>query len=272
MAPNGFVKTKVNTVYVTESYGVFKRLIGNRGVDKSRVNAIIASIKKVGYVQSPIIVNEKYEVIDGQGRLEALKTLGLPVCFIVVEGIGKEECIAMNINQRNWSIVDFINSHAETGNDSYILLQQLLKEYGKTMSLPTIINAVKGIYSPNNETIKNGDFTCLLSEYDTARKILDYEMRFRDVFGKIGGRCEYYYMALAFCYNHQDIDPDRLFEKVCLKQAELIPVSKVDQALGVLESMYNYHSRKTDKVYLQNDYYRTLDDRYGWYSKKWGGK
>lgn len=78
------INEKSNTVFRTKKYSQFKRLDSNRTVKTGRVNKIKQSIEKVGYVQSPIIVNEKMEVIDGQGRLEALKQLQIPVDYIVV--------------------------------------------------------------------------------------------------------------------------------------------------------------------------------------------
>lgn len=92
----------------TMDYSKFKKLKGNRNVDPVRVQRIIQSIKKVGYITSPLIVNEDLEVIDGQGRLEALRILGLPVEYIVHENIGIDECISMNINQINWVDRDYI--------------------------------------------------------------------------------------------------------------------------------------------------------------------
>ncbi|WP_299997811.1 ParB N-terminal domain-containing protein, partial [uncultured Clostridium sp.] len=70
---------KQKTIQNTKDYLIFKKLEGNRPVVNRRVNKIIASIQNVGYITSPLIVNEKMEVIDGQGRLEALEQLKMPV-------------------------------------------------------------------------------------------------------------------------------------------------------------------------------------------------
>ena len=103
-------------IYKTGELCKFKRLLGNRDITESRVSAIIDSIEKVGYQPVPILVNEKMEVIDGQGRLEACKRLGLPIYYIVKNGIGIDECMSMNIKMQNWTIYDFIKSRAEQGN------------------------------------------------------------------------------------------------------------------------------------------------------------
>lgn len=79
---------KINTVYLTTNYDQFRVLDGNRAVTATRVNKIKKSIQTVGYIPNPIIINENYEVIDGQGRLQACRELQEPIAFIKVPGIG----------------------------------------------------------------------------------------------------------------------------------------------------------------------------------------
>ena len=62
---------------------MFKTMDGNRLLKNDRVNKIVESINAVGYILSPILVNEKMEVIDGQGRLAALERLKMPVHYMV---------------------------------------------------------------------------------------------------------------------------------------------------------------------------------------------
>lgn len=93
---------EISKVCITDNYGMFKRLEGNRDIADSRCKKIIKSIQTNGYIHSPIIVNENMEVIDGQGRLKALETLGLPVEYIVFPGMSIKECIALNVYQTGW--------------------------------------------------------------------------------------------------------------------------------------------------------------------------
>ena len=260
---------KINEIYRTNDYGMFKRLEGNRAVSETRVNKIIKSIERVGYVQSPICVNEKNEVIDGQGRLEALKRLGLPVDYFRITGVSVEECIALNIYQANWSMKDYIDSYAETGNNSYIYLQQLMKAYDE-MTLRVIYNALTGKSESGSKTIKDGNFQCQCDDYNDAVKVLEYEKRLQPYLRRVRGSKEYYYISAAFCFYHSGIDNNRLIDKIGQMQAELIPVANIEQALGVIERIYNNRAR--EKVYLITDYKKTLEAKYPWYEKKHGGK
>lgn len=261
---------KSNIVYRTNKYSLFKRLEGNRKIPKSRINKIIASIQKVGYVQSPVVVNEKMEVVDGQGRIEALKELGLPVDYIIVKGIGIEECRAMNINQENWKLIDHIHSYAETGNESYIYLENLIKAYGR-LGITAINNAVTGLASTDGQKIKSERFVCTKEDYEKALKILDYEKRFIPIVKKMQGRADYIYIAIGFCYESKSVDNERLFEKLSEKYERFLPPANVEQALDEISKIYNERLR-AEKVYLSTDYKREMDRKYGWYDKRYGSR
>ena len=103
-------------IFTTTEYDLFKRLKGNRDVTNKRVAIIKESISSIGYVSNPVIVNENYEVIDGQGRVRALMELGLPVEYRIITGLGIDDCRAMNLKPTGWSINDFVKSYAEYGN------------------------------------------------------------------------------------------------------------------------------------------------------------
>ena len=249
----------------TRDYSRFKRLEGNRDVSEARIRKIVKSIERVGYVMSPICVNENNEVIDGQGRLEALKRLGLPVDYYVVKGIGIDECISLNIYQSNWTMIDYINSYAETGINSYIYLQQLIKQY-KGMSLKIICYAVSG-KSEVPKAIKNGTFHCTSTDYDSAIEMLNFEKKFSKCLSGLRGHNEFYYMGLGFCYGLDEVDNARLLTKMEQLKLELSPVSTMEQALGEIERVYNNRSR--NKVYLYTEYRKAMDRKYKWYKGKY---
>ena len=260
------MEKKVNAIYRTEDYGKFKRLDGNRKVPETRVRKIIDSIKSVGYVHSPILINDRYEVIDGQGRLEALKRLGLPVEYFIQEGIGIEECIALNIYQTNWSIEDYVDSYAETGNNSYIYFQQLMKAY-KEMNIRCLYNAVTGKAEVGHKDIKSGKLQCGRDEYEAAMKILDYEERFKECLSRVKGNKDYYYISLGFCYGLSDIDNERLAERMNTMRSTIIDINNMENALKEVERIYNYRGR--EKVYILTEYKKAMDRRYRWYRGKY---
>ena len=115
-------------VWVTNDYGLFKNLNGNRDIAFARVDKIAKSIKNIGYRPQPILVNGNMEIIDGQGRFQALKNMGLPILYIIDKNAGIKECISMNIYQEKWNVMDYVKSYAEQGNNDYILLYEMIKQ------------------------------------------------------------------------------------------------------------------------------------------------
>ena len=73
-------------IHSTTDYNQFKYIKGNREVVESHVKTLSDQIAKKDF-QIPIIVNEKMEVCEGQHRLEAYRLLGVPITYIVKEGL-----------------------------------------------------------------------------------------------------------------------------------------------------------------------------------------
>jgi hypothetical protein len=250
----------IGKIYQTTNYDSFKRLKGNRDVRNAK--KIVDSINKVGYVLSPILVNENMEVIDGQNRLDALRQLDLPVPYIMQEGIGRTECQALNINQSNWTTEQFINSYAECGEESYERLQFLVSTFKKKgfglegvvfMAVPGMIPRAGGATYAG---IKEGTFelsedryeltkTRLISAIDLGFAIFKekYEMNGRSFWG-----------AIAYAYEHQEVDIKQLAYKIIANPHEIISVSRVADQLRYFDDIYNKGKKPQARVFMSTDF------------------
>lgn len=123
---NYFVE-RPDVVHETESYELFRFLIGNREINAQMVKRLAMEIKEHGQLV-PLLVNEKFEAMDGQHRLMACKSIGIPVRFIVQAGMRMDDIISINTNSRKWTEIDYINRFAEEGNVKYIELRDWIKE------------------------------------------------------------------------------------------------------------------------------------------------
>lgn len=115
-------------VYRTFDYHIFKTLEDNRELNMYHVQRLIKSFEH-RHLICPIIVNEKYEVIDGQHRLEASKTTGLPVYYIMIDGYSIDEVQILNLNQKNWNKMDYLHLYCERGNRQYLKLKEFMDEH-----------------------------------------------------------------------------------------------------------------------------------------------
>ena len=73
-------------VKVTDEYNIFTFAEGNRAINPAQVKNLIKSIENIGLIPTPIVVNEKMQILDGQHRVEACRQLKMPVYYIVVPG------------------------------------------------------------------------------------------------------------------------------------------------------------------------------------------
>lgn len=255
-------KVAEHKIFVTDDYSQFRKLEGNRPIKDGRVNLIVESINKVGYILSPILVNENMEVIDGQGRLSALERLKLPVYYIMQKGIGVKECQQMNIHQSNWTQYDFICSWAIRGNDNYQRLQSLCDTYS-VLPVNVIIASAIGVGergSMHTKKLKEGKLTVSKGDFERSRWELDYAQKVQQVAKTVGGTKEPFYLAVIYAYRNLDSDGRNRMETVIRQHAYDFPaLTKVADYLKHFEGYYNEGLNKAKRIRLTMQF--ELDQR-----------
>lgn len=241
-------------IYKTNDYKKFVGLWGNRSVTDDRKNKIVQSIKEVGYIPVPIVVNEHYEVIDGQGRLAACEELGLPVYYQMIDGIGLDECVCMNTYSMQWSTMDYIKSYAQQGIKSYMRLLNLMSEY----KYSNVIFFYALGYSAKVQAVKSGTFKMSIEQEKYAREMLDYFESVKPFISKFRGRKNDIYIALSKLIINDLIDKERMAESL-EKNGEIEEkVFGAMDAVQKLERIYNYNRVK--KVYFTDKYRMILSE------------
>lgn len=107
----------------TTDYEKFKIKDSNRPIREGLVKRLMESISEIGYVESrPIIVNENYEILDGQHRFYACQRLELPICFDIINANGSSDKIVIHLNQNQdvWRVSEFIHFYAQKGVKCYV--------------------------------------------------------------------------------------------------------------------------------------------------------
>lgn len=255
-------------IHETTDYLMFKRLKGNRSIEKVRVRKIRESIEKVGYIPNPIIVNEKIEIIDGQARKQVCEELGLPILYIIVPGASALECIAMNISATNWNMGDYVKMYIEDGIDDYERLNALVENH--SVSLSVAVCAATGLMTTNNESVKDGTFSLDESQYAIVDQMLDYVDSFSELIKKHGvSNSAMLKMALCFIYQHPDIDNETMRSQFKKYGYKMISSDKSSEVFECLTEIYNTRKKK-GKVYIATKYYEYVDAKYPWYGNKWG--
>lgn len=249
-------------IFKTYEYSGFKKLAGNRSIKQERVSAIMDSIKKVGYQPVPILVNEKFEIIDGQGRHKACEIMSLPIYFEIKAGIGIEECIAMNIKMKNWDIYDFISSYASQGNRNY----QLLEKYCQEVPNLTSIEVAMCLSDANSKNIERplraGTFAIKVGEDNM--QCLKFMREAKHLLSELKGGSNYYFPVLLGLYKFNLIDEERMLNSLKANKTSMISAYNIEVAISELQKAYNF--RKRHNEYFRDKYLQIMEAkgaRYG---------
>lgn len=236
-------------IFSTTDYNKFKKLEGNRDVLDSRVANLICSIQERGWIRNPIVVNEKMEIIDGQGRAEALHQLEMPIEFVVAEGATIDDCIALNIRQKNWSLTDYINSFAVRHFPDYVILDEKVKEYHGVLQTEAIslMLGKNGGSKSQKDVIQNGRY--VIADIETVEDRLDFLLKAMDIIGSERGRSCLWAAALKFVYLTDKIQNDVFLDKLSKYRVKLGKALKEDDAIASLDTIYNYN-KKSGKIYF----------------------
>ena len=231
-------------VVSTFKYEMFQFIEGNRDIDHE--DRIEKSIRQSGLLIQPILVNQQMQIIEGQNRYQACRNLGLPIYYVVQDDIGLDEVKSLNSASKNWTTKNYIHSFAAGDKKiDYIYMEQLFKQFPWAtqriinFAVHDFVGGIKG------STIKSGDMKCDEVEYNRAVNVLEYAGQFRKWIDGIGGRKEFYLIAVMFCYLCEEIDNDYLLKKFEKYHKSLSPISDIKSAVQQVEAkIYNYQMRQ----------------------------
>lgn len=171
--------------YITMEYDKFKFIKSNRALNRNNVENLKDSML-VEALPVAIIVNENFEIIDGQHTFTARKELGLPIIYRVIEGIGEKQMITLNVNKANWKPQDYLNYFCSNEYGNYIEFKNIKNKYHITISdLLTIFdslsdnvigeNARGRLFKEGNLDISNKDDVInFLEDLQSFNKFSDY--------------------------------------------------------------------------------------------------
>lgn len=237
------MKTKIQT---TSDYDKFNFRKTNRPVSRAYVSDLVKSISKNNLTANfPVLVNERFEIIDGQHRFMACVDLGLPIHYTVVETSGNritdEIMVDINTHQRTWRLDEFVNMYAQRGIQSYIDVKNCMDEYkvGASNAFAIVSNGEKN----NSNIIRAGKFKSGKIPY---RKICDALAEMRDI-------CPFAYnlkFVVAFTklycspkYNHENE-----FKKFVRYRMDMTQCATSGQYAKLFESIVNKRKSADDKI------------------------
>ena len=232
-----------NQVHTTTDYFLFKPIEGNRNKNLLHINRLKKSMSE-NYLFTVIIVNDKYEIIDGQHRFDVIQELKLPLHYIVCKGYGLNEVHILNQNSKTWNSDDYLTGYSNLGYNDYIHYAEFKERYGlghnETMSL------LAGV--PNKYDIElfyTGEFKIksLKNAEDTIEKILMIEPYYNGV-----RRRAFIYTMMSLLKN-ENFEFTEFLQKLKIQPTALQDCTNVTNYKILIEEIYNY--RRREKVNLR---------------------
>lgn len=242
-------------VFKTKDYDQFKKLQGNRNINKSQVEGLIDSINKVGYQPVPILVNEKGEIIDGQHRLEAAKHLGIHIYYVVQYGAGAEEVMQLNLRRGNWTVYDFISFYSANGNENYVKLNEYAEQF-TDIGIIDVAMCLSDAKSRNiQRPLRNGQYQII--ETEETVECLHFISDCIHSLSLIQGGEQQYVPILVGLYKMNLIDEERMKLAINQYAETMASAYNANDALKELQKVYNY--RKRHNEYFRDAYLEKME-------------
>jgi hypothetical protein len=230
-------------VHTTTDYFLFKTLDGNRSLNKIHLKRLIDSIRKQ-YVFTVIVVNENYEIIDGQHRFEAVRELQLPLNYIICEGYGLKEVHLLNANSKTWTHEDYMIGYADLGMKDYIIYREFRNKYKFGHYECSTLLMGKDM-AKRFEKFINGEFKVMA--YDQACKRADMIYGIQPYYKGFNRRS--FVFAMISMFNNKNFSYNEFISKLKLQPTALIDLPSVEAYKELIEEIYNY--RRREKINLR---------------------
>jgi len=232
-----------NQVHKTTDYFLFKPIEGNRNKNLLHINRLKKSMAD-NYLFTVIIVNEKYEIIDGQHRFDVIQELKLPLNYIVCNGYGLNEVHILNQNSKTWTSDDYLDGYCKLGYKDYLKYKEFKELYG--------IGHYECMWLLNGSQLSNptqvfftGDFK--IKNYNEACKIIEKIMLVEPYYQEWKRRS--FILAMLQLFKNPNFELTEFLQKLKLQPTALSNCSTTNQYVSLIEEIYNY--RRREKVNLR---------------------
>jgi hypothetical protein len=232
-----------NQVHTTTDYFLFKPIDGNRNKNLLHINRLKKSMAET-YLFTIIIVNEKYEIIDGQHRFDVIQDLQLPLSYVVCNGYGLNEVHILNQNSKNWTTADYLEGYCNLGYSQYVEFKKFIDKHEINTQIAMYL--LSGADSGDMvKTFNSGQFKIKnLKEAETTMDKLhlcgayfpQYKMR-------------WFVFAMVRLFKKPQFEFTEFLQKLKTQPTALQVCNDVNQYVSLIEEIYNY--RRRDKINLR---------------------
>jgi hypothetical protein len=229
-------------VHTTTDYSMFKPIDGNRNKNELHIARLKTSMA-TNYLFTVIIVNEKYEIIDGQHRFECIKDLGLPLHYIICKGYGLSEVHMLNANSKTWNADDYLEGYCNLGLKDYLVYKDFKNKYKIGHNECMALLAGSHTIGNKNKIFYSGHFK--VTHLFEAEDIMDKILMIEPYYNAKGIRRRTFIYTMVILMQNENFEFTEFLQKLKIQPTALQDCNTVDQYKLLIEEIYNYkRSRK----------------------------
>ena len=227
----------------TSNYELFQSNSEQRPIKEVHAHRIAENMKNVGFLPSKPIQcyrqGKALIVVDGHHRLEAAKSIKIPVYYVVEGADSQETMAAENMLVRKWTIEDFVRLYASRGIADYQVILSYAAHGIPVMMVASMLRN-EGAGSGNvQRVIPSGHFRVK----STAK--IDQVVRVIKMFNVMhpAVSSRQFIGALVDCLFCPEFSLDTLVTRIKEHPTTLTKSNNKGQMLAQLEAIYNFRSR-----------------------------
>jgi len=243
-------------VFQSNDYQKFSLLHGNRKVNPLHVKRLKQSFQRQ-YLISPILVNENYQIIDGQHRFTAAKEMALPINYFIISGYGLPEIQMLNTNTSNWTSKDYLKAFCDMGVTDYLEVKKFSDTYPE-FSIESVTNMLSQKVSRGGttnydgmkgltKTFQEGNFRC--KDIEKAYQVADLVLEFKP-FYKSYNRVSFVNCLLSI-FKNPKYQHERMLTKLRNPTNEKIAdCVNITVYKELLQRIYNFREQVDRKIFF----------------------
>ncbi len=171
-------------INITEDYNKFKPFFLNRSLQKRNLEKIKHSIEKDNLLNlNPIIVTHDFEILDGQHRFEAARSLNVPIHYIQMPKTTLDDLvnilITFNFSLSKWGAFQFSELYCKLEKSEYLKFKKFQENFDLDIHLALPLSKLKDKRRNINDIFRKGDF--IFSDEDKVYEIMRNGIEFLDV-------------------------------------------------------------------------------------------
>lgn len=240
----------------TKNYDMFELKEDNRDVnDQKHIRNLMDSMERNGFLQSKAISvrnsGGKYEVLDGQHRLEAAKRLGLSVWYNVDDKIPETALPDLQIAKK-WLPKDYLKHFVVNGVKAYARVAELHEKYPK-VSITTLVLMLEGATTTSGSRKRFESGAIKITKWDKTVKALEYVTEMYKLYKHDWMFSRTFLVAYMGILDIEGYNQRILMDRLVSRSEEFRQMLTDEGYFKMIEAIYNYKARANKLKFVRSD-------------------